>query len=714
MFRTSGGSKMQCLICNSNTNLLFKTKLLGKYEVDYYKCPICDFIQTEKPYWLKESYCSAITDLDVGLVDRSIFDADVVATLIKNNFKIGAKFLDFAGGYGLFVRLMRDRGFNFYRADKYCENIFAQNFDIKDIKSNGKFEVVTAFEVFEHLDNPIRDIKKMLSYSDTLVFTTELQPKKDIKDAKDWWYFTPETGQHIAFYAEKTLKYIAKKFDVNFYYSGQFFMFSKKKFSKNPFKVEKSNEQNEINSLIEQDFELAKKILSKSALPKESAEKDREKTLLEKLNLALSRLEIAETHLEEKNTRLVSLQNDIVLKMEESKKLNTDYINANQRLEAISMELSAIKSSLGWRILKLIDRRVIPVGSFRRKMVGFVLRIMKSVYRLFKKLINNIYKFEIIFWKFKPKKNRVVNVNSKKLVYIGHSYHVKTQSTAFLINYLKKFYDVKVIEDESWRGTGIPYPDLSFIDESYLGVVFFQNLPSREIVNKINNKNIVFFPMYDGSGNLGYDFWRNWRDLKIMNFSRTLHEKLSHWGFESMFVQYFPEPMAFTKGNTKEAFFWQRLSFINVDTVSNLFGKTTIKLHIHKAIDPGHSFLQPSKEVEEKYQITYSEWFKTREEMQEVIRAKAIYIAPRLYEGIGLSFLEAMAMGKAVIAVDNPTMNEYITNNKTGYLFKLSNPKEIDFSNLAEVQKNTYEFMQNGYKNWAKDKKKIIEFIERH
>ena len=56
------------------------------------------------------------------------------------------------------------------------------------------------------------------------------------------------------------------------------------------------------------------------------------------------------------------------------------------------------------------------------------------------------------------------------------------------------------------------------------------------------------------------------------------------------------------------------------------------------------------------------------------LRRAGIYFAPRLYEGIGISFLEAMAMGKAVVAPDNPTMNEYVTHNVNGFLYKPGGP----------------------------------------
>lgn len=56
---------MKCSICFKENNILFKRLILNKYQVNYYKCTDCDFIQTEKPFWLKEAYNNAITDLDI-------------------------------------------------------------------------------------------------------------------------------------------------------------------------------------------------------------------------------------------------------------------------------------------------------------------------------------------------------------------------------------------------------------------------------------------------------------------------------------------------------------------------------------------------------------------------------------------------------------------------------------------------------------------------
>ena len=102
-----------------------------KYDVTYYQCESCRFIQTEQPYWLNEAYSSAITHLDIGLLSRNLYLMNEIPRLIDGLFPESKRYLDFGGGYGVFVRLMRDLGYDFFRFDTYCENIFADFFDIK-------------------------------------------------------------------------------------------------------------------------------------------------------------------------------------------------------------------------------------------------------------------------------------------------------------------------------------------------------------------------------------------------------------------------------------------------------------------------------------------------------------------------------------------------------------------------------------------------------
>lgn len=227
---------IKCHICESDIKRLFKAKILNKYIVSYFKCNQCGFIQTEEPYWLNEAYNNAISAIDVGIVQRNLRLSKLIGPILKKHFNYRARFIDYGGGYGLFVRLMRDYGFDFYRQDVCCRNIFAPIFDIKYLEKHNDFELVTAFEVFEHLVRPIGEISKMFEYSDSILFSTELQPMQNINNISDWQYFWPEAGQHISFYTKKSLEIISDTFNCYLYSNYKnLHLMTPRKLSSNPF-----------------------------------------------------------------------------------------------------------------------------------------------------------------------------------------------------------------------------------------------------------------------------------------------------------------------------------------------------------------------------------------------------------------------------------------------------------------------------------------------
>lgn len=225
----------KCLICGGETNILFSTRVLHKYDVSYHKCTCCGFIQSDAPHWLDEAYSDAITSMDIGLIYRNLVYSSAVENVLKTSFDYTKKFLDYAGGYGMYVRLMRDKGFDFYWDDKYCENLFAKHFTLEELEQGQKFEAVTAFEIFEHLANPLEEIEKLFGYSDSIIFSTEIVPDKELTNPGDWWYFAPEGGQHISFYTKQAFEVIASKFSCNFYSNGKdLHILTKKTLKKNP------------------------------------------------------------------------------------------------------------------------------------------------------------------------------------------------------------------------------------------------------------------------------------------------------------------------------------------------------------------------------------------------------------------------------------------------------------------------------------------------
>ncbi len=224
---------MKCHICESTSNLFSNYQILKKYNIEYYQCTECGFVQTEFPYWLDEAYSVAIADSDVGLVYRNLNLSVLTSKIISRHFDSNASFLDYGGGYGLFVRLMRDKGFDFYWEDKFCQNIFAKEFTVS---SDTKYELVTAFEVFEHLSDPLPEVEAMLQFSDSILFSTELLPASNPRPG-EWWYYAPQTGQHISFYSYDSLQKFSDRLGLNYYtnHNSQHIL-SRRKLSKNIFR----------------------------------------------------------------------------------------------------------------------------------------------------------------------------------------------------------------------------------------------------------------------------------------------------------------------------------------------------------------------------------------------------------------------------------------------------------------------------------------------
>ena len=228
---------MTCKICTQQPKQIFKGKILNKYDINYFYCEHCGFLQTEEPYWLEEAYNESINVSDTGYMQRNINLSQKLTILLALFFDKNGKFLDYAGGYGVFVRMMRDIGFDFYWDDKYTTNLFARGFEHKN---GGGYEAVTTFESFEHFINPMDEIESLLKISNNIIFSTELLPNP-IPKPEDWWYYGLDHGQHISFYSEKTFEFIAKKYNLNYTNLGRLHLLSEKKISNLQLKILKLN-----------------------------------------------------------------------------------------------------------------------------------------------------------------------------------------------------------------------------------------------------------------------------------------------------------------------------------------------------------------------------------------------------------------------------------------------------------------------------------------
>lgn len=307
----------------------------------------------------------------------------------------------------------------------------------------------------------------------------------------------------------------------------------------------------------------------------------------------------------------------------------------------------------------------------------------------------------------------------KKLVMVDHSFHIESISSLFLIELLKKHFEVKIVWDDAWKGG--KSADLEKIgnQDCEIVILYQQILFSLNELEKIKNKNLILIPMYDSSWGRSDAFWCRYKNFKIICFSKYFHERLKRIGLVSKYFQYFPPVKHFqiskSKNSRLSGFFWQRTSQITWNHIKELIKQANFeKFHLHTAVDPpGYPLVLPGHTEKERYNITLSEWFLKQKDYFKVLKNANVYFTPRLTEGIGMSFLEAMARGMCVVAPDKPTMNEYIVHGQTGLLYDVKDVQPLDFTNIEEICSNARQYIKKGYKKWLKAQKELIEFIKK-
>lgn len=193
---------------------VFTATVLSRHEAAYDQCGFCGFLRARSPRWLDEAYSRAIAVTDTGIIARNLGIARKLTALCPLLSSRSGPYLDYAGGYGMLTRLMRDRGFDFWWSDKYCENLLASGFEHEP--SMRPCIAVTAFEVMEHVERPRAFVEEALGagQADTLIFSTELF--KGDAPTRDWAYYSFETGQHIAFYRHDTLAVLARRLGMHY------------------------------------------------------------------------------------------------------------------------------------------------------------------------------------------------------------------------------------------------------------------------------------------------------------------------------------------------------------------------------------------------------------------------------------------------------------------------------------------------------------------
>jgi glycosyltransferase involved in cell wall biosynthesis len=301
-----------------------------------------------------------------------------------------------------------------------------------------------------------------------------------------------------------------------------------------------------------------------------------------------------------------------------------------------------------------------------------------------------------------------------RVAFIAHSYHRKTQSHRFIVDLLSSQFKIDLFYDESWSNTA-PQWVRDFNEDAYDIIIIHQMHQAFTHLTG-NHPNVVFIPMYDAML-LGPDFyWQPaFNQAKILCFSWELRKEVMAHNSNTALFQYFPDPSRYATVADHQGlrgFFWYRVKDIDLPLIANMCQNHQFdRFLIHNAPDPGNKFTALRKWPPQLGALQVSTWLQSPNDYIAALRRCNIFFAPRPREGIGMSFLEAMASGMCVVAPNAATMNEYISNGTNGLLYQLGRNCRLEFTRARDMGLRARESVERGFRRWQSSIPMLLEFI---
>ena len=210
-----------CPVCASSVQALdvvdfnkSATENEGKYlplsgePVYYFLCDDCGFcFAPALCAWTLSEFEDRIYNDAYVAVDPEYKEArpTAMADVVQSEFGAGReqiRHLDYGGGNGVLSAMLRESGWQSTSYDPFVDRGL-------DPVSLGKFNLITAFEVFEHVPDPkvlMRNLSCLLEPAGLILFSTLLSDGNVQRNRRlDWWYAAPRNG-HISLYSSESLR----------------------------------------------------------------------------------------------------------------------------------------------------------------------------------------------------------------------------------------------------------------------------------------------------------------------------------------------------------------------------------------------------------------------------------------------------------------------------------------------------------------------------
>lgn len=303
--------------------------------------------------------------------------------------------------------------------------------------------------------------------------------------------------------------------------------------------------------------------------------------------------------------------------------------------------------------------------------------------------------------------------------------------------------------DDYFHSNILLYPEYAINDTDFENWIISNKIDTVIFIEEQHTRNLVSICNKLGVKSLNYIVWEFFNPAEISYYKqftylvcpiKSCYNKLKNdllldnsvyipWGVDLGFYQW-QEPI---KKDKPIIFFPAGFGGVNdrknenavISAFSYICPRDRAVLHIHtqkeNQASRGHNVIKTSGTI-------------TEQELMKYYVESDIVVLPSRWEGNGLPFIEASAIGRPIITVDAPPMNERVLNNVNGLVCKVAEMKELfnifvksaeidieDFSNkmieLSEDKELLYnmqcvsrEFAEANL-NWWENSKKLIDIL---